>query len=477
MRCAVVVPPIEDFYYTPHRGSFLGAHIVANILKSYSYLVDLYIFPNIKKPKIIKIPDQLTYLKDFIIDGEIGPFSYFTSYKRFGPDYAQAAELILTKSPNVVFISCFAFCYALSTIRLAEELKKKDRNIKIILGGAGVAVFPEYFEKTGLFYAVLTKEAEETLPEFLGKNKKCHLIPCVVNTKKTKKFSYFSTYLTRGCPKSCGFCSVSLVHGKKLREVDINLMLSILPEQDNSKVFLFNFEDDNILLKRESFFSILHKIKKKYKKVMFSCENGIDYRELHIDTLEKMINFGFRQFNLSVGNVNNTILMNQKRLFIQDKFSEVINYLKENEIETIVYFISGFKGERWEESIKNLIFLAKLGDKIRVGLSMFYPVPGILDFKDKEFFENKSPYLLCSSSAYPWNNSMTTQDLITLFRLVRTVNLLKKNMLDPQLCDVLKKIIKEKKLYTFVKNSPHPIEVYNYNKNMVRVFFDNFNFK
>lgn len=102
-----------------------------------------------------------------MIQGEVGPSSYFTTYKRFGPDYSSAAEAILANSPDIVFISCFAFCYALSTIRLAEELKKKKiKKIPIVLGGAGAAVFPEYFERTGLFDSVLKKEAEQAIPKF-----------------------------------------------------------------------------------------------------------------------------------------------------------------------------------------------------------------------------------------------------------------------------------------------------------------------
>lgn len=473
MRCAVVVPPIEDFYYTPHRGSFLGAHIVARILKSLGYLVDLYIFPNTKKPRIIQIPDELRYLKDFIIDGEVGPFSYFTTYKRFGPDYKKAAELILLNSPDLVFISCFAFCYTKSTIRVAEEITKKDKNIKIIVGGAGVSVFPEYFENTGLFYSVLTKEAEIAIPEFFGRDVRFDLIPSVVNTKNTKRVSYFSTYLTRGCPKNCGFCSVALVHGRKLREVDSNLLMDILPDEDNSKIFLFNFEDDNVLLKKESFFEVLQKIKSRYSKVLFSCENGIDYRELDIDTLQTMINLGFRQFNLSIVNVNKRILLEQKRTFLRDKFIELVDYLKEQDIETIVYFIAGFRGESWKDSIKNLIFLAQLGERVRVGLSVFYPVPGILGFEEKGFFLDKSPYLLCSSSAYPWNNSLTTQDFITLFRLARVINFLKRPIIENESYYVVKKIIREKRLYTFVKNIPYPVEVKNYNRDMVKELFDN----
>ncbi|GAB6886784.1 hypothetical protein JCM13304A_02820 [Desulfothermus okinawensis JCM 13304] len=453
----------------------MGAHIVSTILKSFGYSVHLYLFPNKNKPKIIQIPDELTYLKDFLIQGEVGPSSYFTTYKRFGPDYSSAAEAILANSPDIVFISCFAFCYALSTIRLAEELKKKDKKIPIVLGGAGAAVFPEYFERTGLFDSVLKKEAEQAIPKFFGKDKRFNLIPCVVNTKNTKKFSYYSTYLTRGCPNGCGFCSVALVHGKRIREVDNNSLLKLLPRMDDSKVFLFNFEDDNILFRRKFFIETLKRIKKIIPNIMFSCENGIDYRLLDEDCLNGLISLGFRQFNFSIGTACKKIAKKQNRPTDISLLKSLLQVLNKKQIDTIVYFIAGFPDEKIEDAVLNLILLMNLGENVRIGLSLFYPVPGISGFEDLDMFKDLSPSLLCSTSAWPWNKSLSTMDMITLFRLVRLVNLSKRKELDSFMRDFIKRCVMEKRLYTLIKGSPHPVEVRCYNREMVRLFFDGLN--
>jgi len=475
VRCSVVVPPIEDFYFTPHRGSFIGAHIVANILRGFGYRVQLFIFPNFrKKPKTIALPKELFYLKEYIVSKEFGPTSFFSSYKRFGPSYKEAASLILEGKPDMIFISCFAFCYANQTIALAEEIKKQNKKKKIFCGGAGVSVFPEYFENSGVFDVVLTGEAETSLPKVFGKERFDFLFTEIVKTRSSKNFDYYSTYLSRGCPKGCGFCSVALIHGKKLRFVSKDeFIFKIKSLSFNKRVFL-NFEDDNILLKKDFFLEVIENIRELYLDILFSCENGIDYRELDHNLLKKLIFLGFRQFNFSIGNLNKNISLSQRRNIDIEKLKSLTHMLSYFNIPAIVYFISGFKGEKVEDALNNLLFLSKLGENIRVGLSLFYPVPGIKGFENKNIFYDTSPTLCCGTSLWPWNNSLTTEEMMTLFRLTRVVNLTKKSQLNPEEKELLQKSMREKKLYTLVKGKAHPVEVTNYSKEMVNLFFENF---
>ena len=473
MRCVVAVPPIEDFYYTPHRGSFLGAHIVNSILKEQGHESHLICFPNLyKKPKKISLPKEISYLSDFIIDKEMGPISFFSSYKRFGPDYKDAAYIVASYKPDIVFISCFAFCYAKSSIYLAEEIKKIDPGIEIVLGGTGPSVFPEYYEDTGYFDDILIGVAEHTLTNFLGIPKKDKPVPELVKTKTTKKWRYYSSYLTRGCPRNCKFCSVPMLYGRKLETIDRYILENKIKEIDSEKGIFLNLEDDNVLYKWDFFIEFLKEIKKIKKNIMFSCENGIDYRLLDERRLNELINIGFRQFNFSIGTTSKKIALEQNRTLDLSRLMSLTEILDKKQIQAIVYFISGFPNESIEGAISNLILLSGLGKNIRIGLSLFYPIPGIPGFENKVLFKKISPILLCSSSAWPWNNSLSTEDMITLFRLVRLVNLTKRKDLDNFYAELIKRCFKEKRLYTLVRGKENPVEVGCYNKDMVKLFFD-----
>ncbi len=471
MKVCVVVPPIKDFYYTPHRGSFLGAHIVFVLLKEYLNLdAELIVFPNLKKkPKTIPIPEELSYLEEYIDKHEIGPLSFFKTYKIFGPNLEECATFIAQKRPKLVFISCFAFCYSNETIELAQKIKDVNSRIKIVVGGGGVSVFPEYFKNFQFIDEIITTEAEIGILEFFGRSAVDFILPQITQTIETKDHIYYSTYLTRGCPKECKFCSVSLVHGKRLRLVDEEKFFDLVYKLPDKKVFL-NFEDDNVLLAKRYFIKVLEKMRAIKKNILFSCENGIDYTQLDLSLLKRLVNLGFRQFNFSVGNINTKISEDQKRLNKLALLEELLDYLAFNKIVSITYFISGFKGENWKIALENLIYLTKL--PTRVGFSPFYPVPGIEGFKDKSIFLKMSPRLACGSSMWPWNNSLSTQDMITLFRLTRFVNLWKKEHKTHEERDLLMKCIKDKRLYTFKKRKI--CEAKNYNKEMAKMFFEAF---
>ncbi|MDO9263780.1 MAG: hypothetical protein Q7U02_07430, partial [Desulfosalsimonadaceae bacterium] len=108
------------------------------------------------------------------------------------------------------------------------------------------------------------------------------------------------------------------------------------------------------------------------------------------------------------------------------------------------------------------------------GISLFYPVPGIPDYTDTRIFDRGPPSLCAGSSAFPWNGSLTTGQMVTAFRLARLVNLLKSDYqtdMDKALIDHVKR---HHQLYTLEKTGKYKkiIPVPNMDAEMVRLFFD-----
>ncbi len=480
MRVSVVVPPFHDFYFSPLRFSALGARTVAGLLEKANCRSSLLVFPLMRK-KVLPVPEELSYLKEYIIPGERGKLSFFTQYHRFGPSPRQCAEMVLAEKPEIVFISCFAFAYASGTVDFIKCLKNLKPDLLIAAGGAGVSAYPEFFFKNTPVDFIFTGEAEISLPPFIRKFKAgyssftdipnfyrrdsfgitapdrhlqtsgCDLLFITGATAQSPESVSISTSISRGCPKKCRFCSNFLCHGDTFRKIPITKLipeLSKLPK--NIKIDL-NFEDDNLLTDQDYFFEVLSNLKSIRPEINFLCENGIDYTLLNEKNIGRLIDFGLKQFNLSIGSINTRLLNNENRPYRFSGYENVLDILDKAGIPSVTYFICGLEGDSARNTANTLLYLA---DKpTTVGISLFYAVPGIPGFEDREIFLAKSPRLCTGSSAYPWTGSLSTSELITAFRLARFINLVKNPVKKNTEIVLIDKIIREKSLFTYIRKN------------------------
>ena len=119
----------------------------------------------------------------------------------------------------------------------------------------------------------------------------------------------------------------------------------------------------------------------------------------------------------------------------------MLTLLERHAVPSISYFICGLSEDNPKTVSDTIIYLSGL--PTRIGISLFYAVPGLPDFSDKSRFDTLSPKLCAGSSAYPWNGSLPTQTMITAFRLSRLCNHLKQvNKTNP----LINRIWREKRL-------------------------------
>ena len=244
MHFTLIQPPLEDFYFTPHRASGLGLQVLSILLSRRGHTSTILNFPasgiqcGSSEPGL---PPFLAYLQPYILPNEIGPVSFFHTFRRFGPDAGKCAAAVAASRPDAVFLSIMAFCYSLAAIELAAEIKRRCGSVPLIAGGAGASVYPDYFLRSGAVDAVVPGEAEARLapllkelenggmttacsgtagPEMGGANPQEGFGPGAspgepppaemlefpfTVTGRTKKRLFIATTATRGCNKACAF--------------------------------------------------------------------------------------------------------------------------------------------------------------------------------------------------------------------------------------------------------------------------------
>jgi anaerobic magnesium-protoporphyrin IX monomethyl ester cyclase len=484
LNIVLVQPSVEDFYFTPHRSSALGLRSLAAVWGKRGHNCLILNFSMLKPlKKNIPLPDGLEYLYPFLknTQNEVKGTSYFNKYNRFGPGQKSCAEQIKALGPQVIAVTCFAWSYAEATVELLKLLKnmwsQSENPPLIVAGGPGVTVFPNYF----LPFAdlVITGEGENAIKfienriEQNNRLEKGEIvspsppveIPFVWNISLTrKKLITVTTMLTRGCPKMCSFCANHLIFGKSLRKIDLqkvysglDLMVESIQKEYKKygvidKYFHINFEDDNILFLKSYFLKVLNYINDKcvQNKInfSFSAENGMDYLLLNKKLLDEFKSLKIAQLNISMATLNQDQLIGEKREGSLIKLESVIEFCNKINIPVICYFICGLKNDTPERIIEIIAYLHR--SKTSIGISLYYPVPGLTDWQDRDLFKKLPPRLCCGSSAYPWNNNLNTRELVTAFRLARTSNYINNSADDIMLLKKIRNILLEDK--TMVKS-------------------------
>ncbi len=434
----IVQPPLRDFYTTPHRFSGLGLEAVRRVFRANGWQARVRIFPVEGRPRVLPLPDALQHLAPHLIQGETGPARFFTHYRRFGPDFSEAARAIMRETPDLVVIGCFAFAYADDTIELARYIRKLAPRIPIITGGAGVTVFPEYFRKTDLFEAVLPGDAETALAGWLSpgsptsgrlgsptsgrKEGRTTGLPAALDPHPEPVWTQHGRRITavfsRGCPKRCRFCSQFLTQGRVLRTASMDTvdeMITRWPEGIEE----VNIEDDNLLLVPDFFFAVLDRIRSRFPNVGVFAENGIDYTLIDPENLERLFASGFRVFNLSVGSIHAAVLRAEERPADLRRWEEVTHEIDRRGGTSTTYFICGLEDDSPERTATTLVYLSRF--PTRPGISLFYPVPGLPGFTDRSLFSDGPSSRTAGSSAWPWTGSLTTAQMVTAFRLSRLI--------------------------------------------------------
>jgi anaerobic magnesium-protoporphyrin IX monomethyl ester cyclase len=510
-RAAIIIPPLYDFYFTRHRFSSLGAHSVEKCIERSGIIATLFDFPLLKSRGTPQpLPPALSYLQPFLFENEIGGTSFFTRYRRYGPDIQTCARLIADSRPDICFFSVFAFAYADTALDLATSVKSLLPKVPIVMGGGGPSCLPEYFLHGTVDY-VLTGEAEATLKPFLCEIQKplsdLNSVPNLVwrengsmrrssksaiakgsdiqvvlqKTAETARVATWSTSLSRGCPMNCAFCSSHFSLGKPFRtpvweKIEQGLSSIKIDLNDYKKQLVINIEDDNLCADDTFLKTTLTSIRAQFPKVEFIMENGIDYRFLTPEKITWLINNGMKKFNLSMGSLNPEILRSKNRTCSIEQYEGILDLLAQYQLPSITYFICGFREDTVDTIAQSLRYLAAA--KTTIGISPFYAVPGIAGFTDSSLFITESSSRCLGASCYPWNGSLSTKTLVTAFRLARYINLTKySNRLEIE-TQLIDKIDITQSLHTLIREqgtkTVRIVEVEEQDRELVRRFFGDF---
>jgi anaerobic magnesium-protoporphyrin IX monomethyl ester cyclase len=415
---------------------------------------------------------QLPILKSFpILKNFIAKkikFSLFHDFKHFGYSYEYIATQVRDREPFLVGISSLFTAYCNEAVKTAQIIKQFYPECKIVIGGHHPTQFPEKVLECGAVDFVLRGEGETNMnllckalknSSDLEQNIDFEHIPGIAFKKKNSIFISKPSWLndlntiplpnfnlinnnfyqrknktstmvvsSRGCPMQCSYCSVSSLssYGPFRQRSCENVIEEIKDQIKKQNIGFIDFEDENLCFNKEWFLSLFSRIKQilRGKNIELRAMNGLYPPAIDEDIVIMMKESGFKTLNLSLGSTSKQQLKKFKRKDVRSSFERALKLATKHNLESVSYIIAAAPGQSAQNSLEDLLYLAQL--RTLIGLSIYYPAPGSLDYK---LYENKNilpeHYSLMRSSALPIDYTTSRIEAVTLLRLSRILNFMK----------------------------------------------------
>lgn len=455
-------PPIRDFYLTVKRTIPYGLISIAASLIRNGLSVRVFDALATFKKRSEKTPLELSYLNEFYGKPDISPFCLFHQFQYFGYHYDHIARVVRELKPHVVGISSLFTAYSKEAMDVAQIAKKAFPECVVVMGGHHPTVMPEKVMECEYVNYVIRGEGEYAFPflvKTLNQKNELEKVPGIVFRKKDGtlhinapaivedpehfpipaldmvKSSFYkrndkSTMVvvsSRGCPMKCTYCCLSGSPLTYRRRNVSSVMKEIEVAVKEHNTGFIDFEDENISLDRSWFKHLLQEIINRYgeRKLELRAMNGLFPPSLDETVIMLMEKAGFKTLNLSIGSTSSEQLKKFNRPDnMVESLEKILSYAQKYNLNSVCYLIAGACGQKAEDSLFDLIYLAQ--KPVLIGLSIFYPAPGSADYNCLQKRERLPEHFsMFRSSAVPLSDTTSRVEGITLLRLARIINFMK----------------------------------------------------
>jgi radical SAM superfamily enzyme YgiQ (UPF0313 family) len=267
---------------------------------------------------------------------------------------------------------------------IADEYRKRGK--KVIMGGIHPTILPQ--EALDHCDAVCLAEGETIWPDILQDFQNGRLQPLykqdqltdlenypLINHEKIARrrsrfFDIGTIETSRGCPYDCDFCSVSIIHGRKIRNRALKPVLKEMESINNRILF---FVDNNIISSvpyAKQLFREMVPLKKRWTaQATIAFAKDRELVRLASDAgcfgllvgLESVVDEGFQQYKKSLKSL--------------EELKEALKLLKDHGITVLATMVFGHDFDTKDSIRRTLDNLLNL-DLITASLGILVPYPG-----------------------------------------------------------------------------------------------------
>ncbi len=309
-----------------------------------------------------------------------------------GYSMKRTAVVILEKKPDLIGIMAYQPLLAEAKL-LAQEIRKTDKSIHIVVGGPQVDLYPEQILSWDEIDTVTLKDAEYVFSELvdaiankkplnaisgLGYKEEGKLIftsegsLCLdldklpFPNRKLIPYKKYHTFLcdapystvlitSRGCPFQCKFCANSQRRDRNVHYRSVTNVVDEVEEilaLDIRKIF---FYDDSFCFSRNRVLEVCDEIiKRKLKKFTFSIKARVN--PLDDEMLIRLKEAGCTTVGFGFETANSETLERMKKMITVEDCKRALQLCKKHNIFTMGYFVLGYPGETYNQALKTIDF-------------------------------------------------------------------------------------------------------------------------
>lgn len=372
-------------------------------------------------------------------------------------DYNQLKKRIEQEKPDLVGITTLTFTL-IDVLKTAKIIKQIDPNIKIVLGGPHVNIYPqETLNFPEIDFLVLGEGEKpikdlsdnlnqtENLYKFKGIAFKDgykiinpgpreliqdldslpfparHLVPNQKYSSVLSKNNSITTmFSSRGCPFRCLFCNRAHL-GKVFRARSAKNVVDEMEECKKMGIDEIFIYDDTFTIARQRVIDICSEIKNRNLKINWDVRARVD--TVDEEMLKEMKETGCQRIHYGVEAGTQKILNILRKGITLKQVEKAFQLTKKNNIQTLAYFMIGSPQETKQDILETIKFAKKLKpDFVCFSLTTPYPLTDLysLGLNEKilpydywqEFAQNPQTDFV----PLVWEEKLSRLELLSLFK-------------------------------------------------------------
>lgn len=351
-------------------------------------------------------------------------------------DYSTLESRIKAVNPNVVGLTAMTMTL-IDVMKTINRVKKIDKNIKVVLGGPHVHLFPnETINLKNVDYLVLG-EGENAFKELLDRidNKSKlreipglvfkdngmiintgvrppirdldeipfparHLVPYEKYTSLLSRRTIATTFFSsRGCPFKCSFCDRPHL-GKAFRSRSARNVVDELQECTQMGIYEFLFYDDTFTVNKKRVIDICNEIVKRKMDIGWDIRARVD--TINEEMLKHLKRAGCQGIHYGIEAGTQKILKILNKGITIEQAQHVFNLTRKYKIPILAYFMIGNPSETKDDIYLSFKVMKALNPDY-VHMTILTPFPGTKIYSDglesgiikkdywKEFAEHPKP--------------------------------------------------------------------------------------